>query len=177
LESSSFQLIFIQNFRLHIAVLTNIYKAQLDNHGSSQAYVAAKMKITKNQTTDHFFIVNGNQPELRELSKYSKAKRIPFSTPEILKNGAYIKNNLFIFQEETIGEHNSILLPRENNVENVLAAICVTKLLGQSNEAIMIVLSTFKVVAHWIQFVGETNGRYFYNDSKATNILLTEIWL
>jgi UDP-N-acetylmuramoylalanine--D-glutamate ligase len=55
------------------------------------------MKIAENKTTDGFFIVNWNQSELRELSKHSKAKRIPFSTAEIFKNDAYIKNNLLMF--------------------------------------------------------------------------------
>jgi UDP-N-acetylmuramoylalanine--D-glutamate ligase len=49
--------------------------------------------------------------------------------------------------------------------------------LNQSNEAITRVLSSFKGVAHRIQFVGEINGRYFYNDSKATNSLSTEMAL
>jgi len=177
MELSSFQLMGIQKFRPHIAVLTNIYEAHLDYHESRQAYIAAKMRITENQTADDFFVVNWNQSELRELSRQSKAKIIPFSTTEILKNGAYIKDNLLMFQDEVIGKCNIILLPGEHNVENVLAAICVAKLLNQSNEAIMTVLSTFKGVAHRIQFVREINRRYFYNDSKATNILSTEMAL
>jgi UDP-N-acetylmuramoylalanine--D-glutamate ligase len=167
----------IQRFRPHIAVLPNIYEAHLDYHESRQAYIAAKMRITENQTADDFFVVNWNQSELRELSRHYKAKRIPFSTTEILKNGAYIKDNLLMFQDEVIGKRNIILLPGEHNVENVLAAICVAKLLNQSNETIMTVLSTFKGVAHRIQFVREINGRYFYNDSKATNSLSTEMAL
>lgn len=34
-------------------------------------------------------------------------------------------------------------------------------------------LNTFKGVKHRLQFVCELNGRKFYNDSKATNILAT----
>ncbi len=38
----------------------------------------------------------------------------------------------------------------------------------------MHVLETFKGVEHRTQFVVEWQGRKFYNDSKATNILATQ---
>ena len=45
---------------------------------------------------------------------------------------------------------------------------------GAENDAIRIVLATFNGVKHRLQFIGEVNGRKFYNDSKATNILATK---
>ncbi|HWJ78988.1 MAG TPA: cyanophycin synthetase, partial [Niallia sp.] len=48
------------------------------------------------------------------------------------------------------------------------------KLTGVSNESIYKVLNTFKGVKHRLQYIAEVNGRRFYNDSKATNILATE---
>jgi len=80
-----------------------------------------------------------------------------------------------MFQEEVIDKRNAILLPDEHNLENAVVVICAAKLLGQSNEAIMTVLSTIQEVAHQIQFVREINGLHFYNDSKVTNISLTEM--
>ena len=41
------------------------------------------------------------------------------------------------------------------------------------NEVIKNVLKSFTGVKHRLQFVKELNGRKFYNDSKATNILAT----
>jgi UDP-N-acetylmuramoylalanine--D-glutamate ligase len=64
MELSSFQLMDIQRFHPHIAVLTNIYEAHLDYHESRQAYITAKMRITENQTSDDFFVVNSNQSEI-----------------------------------------------------------------------------------------------------------------
>lgn len=61
----------------------------------------------------------------------------------------------------------------EHNIENILAAIAVAKLEGISNEAIKSVLTTFTGVSHRLQFVDNIEGRLFYNDSKATNILAT----
>ena len=42
-----------------------------------------------------------------------------------------------------------------------------------TNQAICQVLNTFTGVKHRLQFIGEIEGRKFYNDSKATNILAT----
>ena len=42
-----------------------------------------------------------------------------------------------------------------------------------TNEAIYQVLNTFTGVKHRLQFIEEIEGRKFYNDSKATNILAT----
>lgn len=38
----------------------------------------------------------------------------------------------------------------------------------------MHILKTFQGVTHRLQFIKEWNGRKFYNDSKATNILATQ---
>ena len=59
----------------------------------------------------------------------------------------------------------------DHNLENILSAVAAVKLYGVSNEAIEKVLTTFGGVKHRTQFVRELNGRRFYNDSKATNIL------
>ena len=60
-----------------------------------------------------------------------------------------------------------------HNLENILSAVAAAKLTGVSNEAICKVLNTFKGVKHRLQFIEEIQGRKFYNDSKATNILAT----
>lgn len=49
-ELSSFQLMGIVHFRPRIAVITNIYEAHLDFHGSREQYINAKKNILKNQT-------------------------------------------------------------------------------------------------------------------------------
>lgn len=174
IELSSFQLMGIKTLRPQIAVITNIFEAHIDYHGSRDEYVAAKWRITENQTADDYLILNWDQEELRELSKTSKAKIIPFSRKESLKNGAYVKGDMIYYQDEAIMNKNDIVVPGEHNVENALAAIAVAKLVGQSNENIVELLMNFSGVKHRTQFVTEFKQRKFYNDSKATNILATE---
>jgi len=50
-ELSSFQLLGIDKFRPKIAVITNLYSAHLDYHGSREEYLAAKENIIKNSRT------------------------------------------------------------------------------------------------------------------------------
>lgn len=173
MELSSFQLLGVTNFKPQIAVITNLHSAHLDYHGTREEYVAAKMRITENQTQEDYLIINWDQPELREMANASKATIIPFSRKEKLEKGAFVIGDDIYYLNEVIMNKNDILVPGEHNLENALAAVIVAKLMGQDNETIRKVLSTFTGVKHRTQFVREYNGRKFYNDSKATNSLAT----
>ncbi|MCA9765836.1 MAG: UDP-N-acetylmuramoyl-L-alanine--D-glutamate ligase [Carnobacterium sp.] len=174
MELSSFQLMGITELRPYIAIITNIYSAHLDYHGSRDEYVQAKLKITENQTESDYLIINWDQPELRELTKVSKAQIIPFSRLEQVDNGVYLKDDVIYYRNEPIMNKASILVPGEHNIENAMAAIAATKILGQKNGEIRECLEQFTGVKHRTQFVREFKSRRFYNDSKATNSLATK---
>lgn len=176
-ELSSFQLMGIENFRPNVAVITNIYEAHLDYHGSREDYVAAKWRIQENMTANDYLILNFNQDELVKLSTETLAKVVPFSTTKELMEGAYLKGNDLYYKDEKIIAAKELGIPGKHNVENSLAAIIVAKLNGVSNEAIYQTLKSFSGVPHRTQYVGEVAGRKFFNDSKATNILATEMAL
>ena len=173
-ELSSFQLLGTEKFRPFIAVVLNIFDAHLDYHGTKEEYIRAKMKIFENQTEEDFAIINLDDPTLVSLKDQISATLIPFSTKSIETTGAYIKDNAVYFKDEKIIEIKDIMLPGRHNLENILAAICAVKTYGCENEAIVRVLTSFQGVEHRLQFVREWEGRKFYNDSKATNILATQ---
>ncbi|MFO1445807.1 UDP-N-acetylmuramoyl-L-alanine--D-glutamate ligase [Bacillus sp. Bva_UNVM-123] len=174
IELSSFQLMGIQGFNPKIAILTNLYDAHLDYHGTRKEYFQAKANITMNQTNDEFFIVNAEQDDTMEIASRSNAQIIPFSSNNVLEKGAFVKDGWIYFNTEKIMETKNIALPGAHNLENILSAIAAAKLFGVNNEAIFTVLNTFSGVKHRLQFIHEYKGRKFYNDSKATNILATE---
>jgi UDP-N-acetylmuramoylalanine--D-glutamate ligase len=174
IELSSFQLMGIDKFCPKIAVLTNIYDAHLDYHGTKQEYVNAKAQLIKNQTKTDYFVYNADQDEVVAIANSGKGMHVPFSTTRKVSIGAYIENGWLMFQTERIMPVKEIRLPGQHNLENILAAVAVVKLKGVSNDAIYRVLTTFSGVKHRTQFVKELNGRAFYNDSKATNILATQ---
>ena len=174
MELSSFQLMGIEAMRPAIAVITNITEAHLDYHGDRKEYVKAKWRITENQTADDYLVLNWDQAELREMSQLSKAQIIPFSRTQVLEDGAYASEGSLYFKGEKVMAISDLRVPGEHNIENALAAIAVAKLSGVANEAIASAFHLFYGVEHRIQFVAELNGRKFYNDSKATNILATK---
>jgi UDP-N-acetylmuramoylalanine--D-glutamate ligase len=171
IELSSFQLMGVETFRPKISIFTNLYEAHLDYHGSIDEYAKAKANITVNQTAEDYLIINADQPELDELLSFSKAKKIHFSTKRSLDKGASIKDGSIYYNEEKIMDISMIALPGKHNLENILCAVIAAKLSRVSTEAIQEILKTFTGVKHRTQFVRTLNGRSFYNDSKATNVL------
>ncbi|WP_404331418.1 UDP-N-acetylmuramoyl-L-alanine--D-glutamate ligase [Mesobacillus maritimus] len=174
IELSSFQLMGISSFRPKIAIITNLYNAHLDYHGTLEEYHLAKARITENQQEDDYFICNADQEEVMDIARNSKANIIPFSTKNILKKGVFVDDGWVFFNQEKIISQRDIALPGEHNLENILSAVAAAKLAGAENEAIIHVLKTFTGVRHRLQFVDEISERKFYNDSKATNILATQ---
>ncbi|MEO2074953.1 MAG: UDP-N-acetylmuramoyl-L-alanine--D-glutamate ligase [Bacillus sp. (in: firmicutes)] len=173
IELSSFQLMGIDTFTPKIAIITNLYDAHLDYHGTRKEYIEAKANITKNQTELDYLIVNADQEDTMEIARHSKASIVPFSTKKKLTNGAYMDEGWIVFNGEKVMEIEEIALPGVHNLENILSAMAAAKLSGVDNKAIQEVLRTFTGVKHRLQYVTELNGRKFYNDSKATNILAT----
>lgn len=173
MELSSFQLMGVDTFKPEIAVITNLYEAHLDYHGSREDYVRAKWALQRNMTASDYLILNWDQEELRQLSKKTQATIVPFSTLEKVQ-GAYCDDGKLYYKEEYIMEASELGVPGSHNIENALAAIAAVKLKGVSNEAIRETLKNFNGVPHRTQYVGEFRGRKFFNDSKATNSLATE---
>lgn len=174
MELSSFQLMGIEAFQPKIAVITNLFSAHLDYHGSQDNYEAAKWRIQENMTADDFLVLNFNQAKLRDKATLTSAQVVPFSTTEIVETGAYVSDGQIYFKGDKFMAVAGLSLPGEHNVENALAAICVAKLSGVSNAAITRVLTTFSGVKHRLQYLGQKAQIKFYNDSKATNILATQ---
>ncbi|CAM3324899.1 UDP-N-acetylmuramoyl-L-alanine--D-glutamate ligase [Streptococcus pluranimalium] len=173
MELSSFQLMGIDTFKPHIAVITNLEPSHLDYHGTFDDYVAAKWNIQNQMTSDDFVVLNFNQGIVRRLAEKTAATVVPFSTIEAV-DGAYLEEGKLYFKGEFIMSADEVGVPGEHNVENALATIAVAKLSGISNQAIKETLSTFGGVKHRLQDVGSVDGITFFNDSKSTNILATQ---
>ena len=174
-ELSSFQLMGIDQFKPKIACIVNIFSAHLDYHGSREEYIKAKLQLTKNQTEDDYLVYNADYPELITLIEgHTKATLVPFSRKTVLEFGSCVEGDYICFNGEKVIPVSAIQVPGTQNVENVLAAVAISKLAGASNEGIQKAVQNFHGVKHRTQFVKEVNKRRFYNDSKATNIIATQ---
>lgn len=174
LELSSFQLLGTLTFKPHIAMLLNINEAHLDYHKTMDNYKQSKFNIFAHQTSEDYLVYNADDEIVTEGVKKAASTLVPFSTKHRVLNGAWVDEVSVYFKDEKIIDIKDIALVGKHNLENILAAICATKLSGGTNESICDVLTTFTGVKHRLQYVDKINGRLFYNDSKATNILAAQ---
>src|SRR5437660_6136373 len=65
---------------------------------------------------------------------------------------------------------SEVPLKGAHNLENVLAAVCASVLMGCAAEKIRQAVHDFKAVEHRLEFVASIGGVDYYNDSKATNV-------
>lgn len=176
-ELSSFQLMGVQKFKPKIAILTNLYDAHLDYHGTFEDYAQAKLNITRNQDESDWLIYNANQNIVEQYVKDSNAKKVPFNSEQRTENGISADESTIYWEGKPFIERSIIALPGKHNLENILAALAACILYGCEKEKMEDILKTFTGVRHRTQFVREWNGRKIYNDSKATNCLATKVAL
>jgi UDP-N-acetylmuramoylalanine--D-glutamate ligase len=176
LEVSSFQLETIQTFKARIALVLNITPDHLDRHGSFEAYAAAKTRITENQNSDDFLILNAEDEPTKLVAAKTKAQIYWFSPRRQVKQGAFVHGESILFRAKEGGDVEPIMpvaeipLAGAHNVENVLAAVCAARLAGVEAHVIREAVAAFHAVEHRLEFVRELNGVRWFNDSKATNV-------
>jgi UDP-N-acetylmuramoylalanine--D-glutamate ligase len=172
-ELSSFQLELIETFRPNIGVFLNLTPDHLDRHGTMKTYGAAKARIFENQTAEDFAILNADDPAATPYAP-SRPQLLWFSRKQRVAEGAFVRGEEIVFRhtgvEETVIKRGDISLAGAHNLENVLAAVAVTRIAGASRVAIAKGVRSFAGVEHRLELVAEIGGVRYYNDSKATNV-------
>lgn len=172
-EISSFQLETIKEFKPQISCIINITPDHLNRHKTFENYRNIKSRIFENQRDNEYTVLNYDDKAVYGLAEKAKCKVFPFSRKEILKEGAYIRDNCLYIKfngiEKMIIDIDKIYIPGGHNVENALAASSMAYIAGVDADIISYTLRTFKGVEHRIEFVDEVGGVKFYNDSKGTN--------
>ena len=173
-ELSSFQLESIDTFRPKVSSILNITEDHLNRHHTMENYINAKARIFENQEKSDFSILNYDDSIVRNLNKNNNASILYFSRKEKVDQGVYLdeNNNIVISidgKQITVLNRNELSLPGDHNLENAMAAILMTYVVGVDLEVIKQVLTTFKGVEHRLEFVTNKNGIMFVNDSKGTN--------
>jgi UDP-N-acetylmuramoylalanine--D-glutamate ligase len=168
IEVSSFQLARCRTFSPYIAILLNISHDHLNWHKSFTEYRNAKFNIFKNQSSQDFAIVNYDDRTIMNKVKEIKSNVYYFSTTQKV-NGTFIKNNDIFFNNEKICDLSNIILPGEQYLGSILAAVCAAKILGIKNSVIKTTLRSFKGLPHRLEFVAEFNGIKYINNSMCTN--------
>jgi UDP-N-acetylmuramoylalanine--D-glutamate ligase len=176
LEVSSFQLETTHQFHPQIAVILNITPDHLDRHGTLENYALAKERIFAEQNKEDFVVLNADNPRAAAAAPRSAAPVYWFSLANPVCPGAWVEDGRILYREskdapaETVLPLSAIPLKGEHNVENVLAAVCGSRLAGAPSEVIRHAVENFRAVEHRLEYVATINGVEFYNDSKATNV-------
>lgn len=175
LEISGHQLHDTINFKTNVSVMTNLSEVHIDHFGTYENYKLNKCKIFNHHTSSDVAILNYDNLDVMSGTKDIKSRKIYFSSKN--KADLYINNDAIYYGKEEIIKLEDIKLKGMHNYENIMCAIAAVKEFNVSNDDIYRLLNSFTGVEHRIEFVGNVNGREFYNDSKATNVKSTQIAL
>ena len=170
LEISNYQLVNIDRFRPDVATIINLTPDHVDFMGSLEAYYKSKTEVYRNMKPEDTFILNADDPVLAEyVEKYPVPATVKSFSLDNTDTDNYVKDGELYVGDEAVLPLTSVRLPGKHNLQNVMIAVSVAKVLGIANETIKEVVEGFIGVEHRIEFVRELDGVRYYNDSKGTN--------
>ena len=172
-EISSFQLETIHTFKPAVSAILNITPDHLNRHHTMECYVGTKEAIAGNQTKEDTCVLNYEDAYTKDFGSRCPAKVVFFSSKRKLENGIYLDGEEIILSENGKEQHlmniHEMNLVGMCNVENVMAAIAISRAMEVPIDIILNTVRQFKAVEHRIEFVATKNGVDYYNDSKGTN--------
>jgi UDP-N-acetylmuramoylalanine--D-glutamate ligase len=176
LELSSWQLEGLGESKISpkYALITNVLIDHLNTYKNLADYTAAKALIFKYQQPEDFAIFNKDNDLTRKMVSFALAKIYFFSRQKLNKkeNGTFNDKDWLIFQangkKQKIVKIKDLQLKGSHNLENILAAITLTKIFGVPNQIIKKVIRRFSGIEGRLQLVREYKGIKYYNDTTAT---------
>ena len=178
LEVSSFQLDHTESFHPAISIILNITPDHLDRYERDfDRYAASKCRVFEHQTAEDVLIVNADDPGTRDQIRRRQplpVRILEFGLAQGPGEGAFVENGDLVVLlggvRTPIVAASDISIRGVHNLYNAMAATLAAKVLGVSAPSLRATLKNFKGVEHRLEFVRETGGVRYVNDSKATNI-------
>jgi UDP-N-acetylmuramoylalanine--D-glutamate ligase len=172
-ELSSFQLEGITEFHPRVSLLLNITEDHLDRYATFQDYMDAKARIFENQTAEDFAILNMDDPLVAGYSGKLRARVVPMSRRGEFPQGIYHRDDCIIFRWDGREERfptAGYKLKGVHNIDNIMAALASTLLLGCDASRAQQAVTAFPGLPHRMELVATINGIPWYDDSKGTNV-------
>ena len=173
-EISSFQLEFIDTFRVSVAAFLNISQNHLDWHSSFESYFLAKTKLILGQGAGDKAVLNRDDALVWGLKPLASSDVFGFSRRRALSQGCFLRGDRIVIRDSAtdrdlmpVGE---IRLPGLHNLENVCAAAMVGALSGVESRSMRASIREFTGLEHRLEPVLTLRGVAFVNDSKATTV-------
>ena len=181
-EASSFQLESTITFHPTVSVVLNLSRDHLDRHRTMSAYRAAKQKISENQTSVDWIILNSSDASVKDFETSTAAQKVYFTDRGAPEDSSFLgvfREGSGLFSQwngtrKRMCDIADIPLPGAHNVQNTLAAIAVGLIFGVSETQIREALQQFDrshpALSHAFEPVRTLMGVEFIDDSKATNV-------
>ncbi len=172
-EISSFQLEAIRTFRPQVAVLLNITEDHLDRYATYQEYIDAKARIFENQTAGDFAVLNVDDPVVASCADKIRARVVCMSQRRESEQGIYYQDGCITFAWDGRKESfptGHFKLRGVHNIENIMAALASTLLMGCDARAARNAVEQFSGLHHRMELVKIIDDVAYYNDSKGTNV-------
>uniref|UniRef100_UPI00286DFCA9 UDP-N-acetylmuramoyl-L-alanine--D-glutamate ligase n=1 Tax=Chamaesiphon sp. VAR_69_metabat_338 TaxID=2964704 RepID=UPI00286DFCA9 len=163
-----------------IGVWTTLTPDHLARHKTVDKYAGIKAKLLRNSQHQIF---NGDDRYLHDLgaSDWQAATWTSVKGKEYLRgnpeSGIWIADNWVYFRGEKVLSAESLKMPGDHNLQNLLMAVGVAKLAGIENSAIATAVASFPGVAHRLEYICTHAGADYINDSKATNYDAADVGL
>jgi UDP-N-acetylmuramoylalanine--D-glutamate ligase len=179
-ELSSYQIESTFTLKPQIGVWTTLTPDHLARHKTVENYAEIKAKLLRNSQHQIF---NGDDRYLHDLGESDwqsatwtsvKGKQYLQGNPEY---GIWIEDNWVFFRGEKVLSSESLKMPGDHNLQNLLMAVGVAKLAGIANESIAQAVASFPGVAHRLEYICTYEGVDYINDSKATNYDAADVGL
>ena len=139
-EVSSYQCEGISQFHPHVGAVLNITEDHIVRHGSMAVYIAMKRRIFDRQTAQDVAVFNYDDATCREMAKGLKAQVAWFSRREKVPFGAYVEDQHIVLKlgegEQRVCRCDEVYIPGPHNLENALAAVVITGVMGVPCESV-----------------------------------------
>lgn len=171
LELSSFQLETTRSLNADIATILNLSEDHLDRYDSYQHYIDTKQTIYPQAKIALF-----NQQDRLTFSQDKQQNQRSFgfcdADYQIIADAS---NNRYLAKGDTkLLPVSALKLSGKHNWLNALAAIAMGEAVGLSMAPMLTALTHYTGLEHRCEFVAQSQGVRWINDSKATNIGATQ---
>jgi UDP-N-acetylmuramoylalanine--D-glutamate ligase len=173
LELSSYQIDDLETFRCEVAAVLNVTPDHLERYRTMERYAAAKERLLSLLSADGTAILNAEDAWTTAMAGRTTQKVVTFGHSPARAGHLGESGGVIVRRWAGTEERYTVASPAlrgSHNLENAMAAIEASRLLGASPEAVQKGLDSYPGLPHRIELIRRRAGVDWINDSKATNV-------